>query len=145
MMDTKEHSGLDTVQRIIAGQDKVPHHDHLNIRFTKAASGYLEAECTLDPNKHGNGFNDFAHGGSLVSFADAVGGFAFVTTIQPDQNKPVMENLTLQFLRPVKIDGPPLKAIGNVIETTRSGGMVSVRITQGEKTAAYATGKLRIV
>jgi uncharacterized protein (TIGR00369 family) len=89
-----------------------------------------------DPAQHGNVMGTL-HGGVLATLADSAMGFAFATTLAPDESFATLE-MKVSFLRPVW--RATLTASGTVVQRGRTTGLVECRVTdERDRLIAHAT------
>ena len=144
MPDT-ENFGLEFCQAVMRGDRRISFHDLLGIVFTDVAVGRVEAECYLDKERHGNDSPDRAHGGLILAFADAVGGFTFVTTMDR-KGYPVMSTISHNFIGGAHFDRTePLRATGQILNHTKSTGLIQVNVTQGSHLIGHTIGRAVII
>ena len=138
MRSTRELSGLELLQRAIAGEFPPPPIAMLmDIRLTEIASG--RAIFTGTPQEfHYNPLGS-VHGGYGATLLDSAMGCAVHSTLDPGDIYTTLE-FKINFLRALTHETGPVRGIGTVINETRTTALAEGRIEDAAgKLYAFAT------
>jgi len=108
----------------------------LGFRPVSFGEGLAVFIMDTDPATHGNVMGTL-HGGVIATLADSAMGFAFATTLAPDESFATLE-MKISFLRPVW--RATLTASGSVVQRGKTTGLVECHVTdERERLIAHAT------
>ncbi len=113
----RNHSGLEYMQEILAGNVRIPFLDLIGFHFTEVAEGRVVGELEL--TKKLNNSMGGTHGGVFLALVDTVAGCAAHTLI-PKSALYTSTDVTGQFFRATSPALGKLVATGNVTHPGRS-------------------------
>jgi uncharacterized protein (TIGR00369 family) len=132
-------SGLELLQRQLAGEVSRPPIDHLTgMRLTEAGDGSTTFVLPASPwlaNEFGTVF------GGMVALLASSAGSAAVQTIAPVGTSFTALDMKLNIIRPVQADGSELTARAQVVHRGRQLAISTTEVFDGrDKRVAVATG-----
>jgi len=136
-MDSVEHSGLEIMQAMVAGEFPRPSiTDTIPMTFSEARKGYIRFLTKAD-NRHLNTMGG-VHGGFAATVLDSVTGCAVHTMLEAGVSYSTVD-LNIKLLRPTPLD-IELVAEGKVLHLSRNIGVAEGSIRNAEGTLlAHAT------
>ncbi|MBI3726468.1 thioesterase family protein [bacterium] len=113
----------------------VPFNRVLGLKLTDARRGVVRAELAFREDLIGDPIKRALHGGVLSAFADAVGGCAVFTVLEPGSRCSTID-LRIDYLRPGKPE--TVHAEGTVLRLGGRVAVASVAVHQADREAPVA-------
>lgn len=136
-------SGLDFCLRVIERGWQLPIWSTLDMHMKRAARGTATMELTPQPFHANPG--GVVHGGVISTALDSAASAAVHTTLAAGDYYSTID-LAVHFTRPVKLDGSPLEAVGQVVNEGRELVLAEAAMRSAEsKLLAHAVVSLRVV
>ncbi len=140
----RELAGRDYLDAMLAGDLPTPPIcATIGFRFVEVAEGVVTME--LLPGEHQYNPIGTVHGGVIVTILDSVAGSAVHSTLPAGVGYTTVD-INTSFLRAVRADSGPLRAVGRVIKAGRRVALAEATLTDdGGSLYAHATANCLII
>lgn len=137
------HAGLDTLNRIIAGERHLSPGAHtLGVRLSAAEEGAVT--MTAEPAEWALNNGGTVHGGIVSGWVDSALGYATATVVEEGVGYSTLD-LNVRYIRALRLERTPATIHAEVEHVGRSTCVVQARVTDTDgRTCASASGVMML-